>query len=104
MGNSLFRTILVLCEQRVSRANGSFFSAQYSRLMVRRGKNRAKMAVAHSMLIAIYCIIRDRVPFRDLGEDYYNRFFNTGSKINMYIRKLEKLGVSVNAEAATALA
>lgn len=102
-GNSLLRTTLVICAQGASRAKGSFFSAQYSRLMIRRGKNRAKMAVAHSLLIAIYYIIRDRVPFHDLGEDYYNRF-NTESKIKMYIRKLEDLGVSINVEAATALA
>ena len=102
-GNSLLRTTLVLCAQGASRAKGSFFSAQYSRLMIRRGKNRAKMAVAHSLLIAIYYIIRDHVPFHDLGEDYYNRF-NTESKIKMYIKKLEDLGVSVNVEAAPALA
>lgn len=102
-GNSLLRTTLVICAQGASRAKGSFFSAQYSRLMIRRGKNRAKMAVAHSLLIAIYYIIRDRVPFHDLGADYYDRF-NTESKIKMYIRKLEDLGVSINAEAATALA
>lgn len=102
-GNSLLRTTLVICAQGASRAKGSFFSAQYSRLMIRRGKNRAKMAVAHSLLIAIYYIIRDRVPFHDLGEDYYNRF-NTESKIKMYIRKLEDLGVSINVEAAPALA
>ena len=103
MGNSLLRTTLVLCAQGASRAKGSFFSAQYSRLMIRRGKNRAKMAVAHSLLIAIYYIIRDRVPFIDLGEDYYNRF-NKESKISMYIRKLENLGVSVSVEATPALA
>ena len=95
MGNALLRTTLVLCAQGASRAKGSFFAAQYSRLMIRRGKNRAKMAVAHSLLIAIYYIIRNRVPFKDLGEDYYNRF-NTESKINMYIKKLENLGVSVS--------
>ena len=95
MGNALLRATLVLCAQGASRAKGSFFAAQYSRLMIRRGKNRAKMAVAHSLLIAIYYIIRDRAPFKDLGEDYYNRF-NTESKINMYIKKLENLGVSVS--------
>ena len=102
-GNTLLRTALVICAQGASRAKGSFFAAQYSRLMIRRGKNRAKMAVAHSLLIAIYYIIRDRVPFHDLGEDYYNRF-NTENKIKMYIKKLEDLGVSVNVEAAPALA
>ena len=102
-GNTLLRTTLVICAQGASRAKGSFFAAQYSRLMIRRGKNRAKMAVAHSLLIAIYYIIRDRVPFHDLGKDYYNRF-NTENKIKMYIKKLEDLGVSVNVEAAPALA
>ena len=102
-GNSLLRTTLVLCAQGASRAKGSFFAAQYSRLMIRRGKNRAKMAVAHSLLIAIYYIIRDRVPFRDLGEDYYNRF-NTESKINMYIKKLASLGVDISADTKPALA
>ena len=102
-GNSLLRTTLVLCAQGASRAKGSFFAAQYSRLMIRRGKNRAKMAVAHSLLIAIYYIVRDHVPFKDLGEDYYNKF-NTESKINMYIKKLENLGVIVNIETAPALA
>ena len=102
-GNSLLRTTLVLCAQGASRAKGSFFAAQYSRLMIRRGKNRAKIAVAHSLLIAIYYIVRDHVPFKDLGEDYYNKF-NTESKINMYIKKLQNLGVTVNIEAAPALA
>lgn len=102
-GNTLLRATLVICAQGASRAKGSFFAAQYSRLMIRRGKNRAKMAVAHSLLIAIYYIMRDRVPFHDLGEDYYNRF-NTENKIKMYIKKLEDLGVSVNVEAAPALA
>ena len=102
-GNSLLRTTLVLCAQGASRAKGSFLAAQYSRLMIRRGKNRAKMAVAHSLLIAIYYIIRDRVPFRDLGEDYCNRF-NTESKINMYIKKLASLGVDISADTKPALA
>ena len=102
-GNSLLRTTLVLCAQGASRAKGSFFAAQYSRLMIRRGKNRAKMAVAHSLIIAIYYIVRDHVPFKDLGEDYYNKF-NTKSKIKMYIKKLENLGVTVNIETASALA
>ena len=103
MGNALLRTTLVLCAQGASRAKGSFFAAQYSRLMIRRGKNRAKMAVAHSLLIAIYYIIRNRVPFKDLGEDYYNRF-NTESKINMYIKKLASLGVDVSVDTKPALA
>ncbi len=62
------------------------------------------MAVAHSLFIAIYYIVRDHVPFKNLGEeDYYNKF-NTESKINMYTKKLQNLGMTVNIEAAPALA
>ena len=50
-----------------------------------RGKKRAYVAVAHSMLIAIYHIIKDGVVFKDLGSDYYNQF-NRERKINAYLK------------------
>ena len=71
----------------------SFFSAQYQRLVVKRGSNRATLAVAHSMLIAIYHVLRGE-KFRDLGDDYYTRF-NMEKKIDSYVKQLKKLGVNV---------
>ena len=38
---------------------------------MRRGKNRAVVAVAHSMVIAIYHMLKDGEVFKDLGVDYY---------------------------------
>ncbi len=55
-------------------AKDSFLAVQYARFMIRRGKSRSKMTAAYSQLITIYYIMRDRVSFRDIGEDYYNRF------------------------------
>ncbi len=49
------------------------------------------MAVAHSMLIAIYHILKDDVRYKDLGADYYNQF-NRERKINSYLKKLKALG------------
>ncbi len=86
-----------------SKSGGVLFATQYSRLMIRRGKNRAKMAVANSLFIAIHYIVRDHILFKDRGEGYYNKF-NTENKINIYIKKPEKLGVNVHIEAAPALA
>ena len=43
------------------------------------------------MLIAIYHILKDNVPFHDLGADYYNQF-NKDSKIRAYLKKLHALG------------
>ena len=43
------------------------------------------------MLIAIYHMLNDGLPFRDLGVDYYNQF-NKERKINAYLKKLKALG------------
>jgi len=69
----------------------TFFRAQYGRLVVTRGVNRAKVAVAHSMLIAIWHIIKYDTLFKDLGADYYNKF-NLEKKIAFHINKLKDLG------------
>lgn len=90
-GNPTLKTTMIQCAQAAKRKNGSYFKAQFDRLVVRCGKNRAKVAVAHSMLIAIYHMLKFNVPFHDLGEDYYNHF-NTEKKINHYLKKLQNLG------------
>lgn len=90
-GNVTLKTTLIQCAKTAKGTHGSFFKAQFDRLCVRRGKNRAVVAVAHSMLIAIYHMLKDDVPFNDLGEDYYNHF-NTEKKINYYLKKLISLG------------
>ena len=90
-GNTTLKTTMIQCAQTAKKSKGSYFKAQFDRLVVKRGKNRAKVAVAHSMLIAIYHMLKFDVPFRDLGEDYYNHF-NTEKKINHYLRKLQNLG------------
>lgn len=69
---------------------GSYFHAQYQRILVRRGKKKAIVAVAHSMLIAIYHVLSGQ-QFVDLGANYYNQF-GTEKKINSYLTKLKNLG------------
>lgn len=90
-GNPTLKTTLIQSAKTAKAKKGSFFKAQFDRLAVKRGKNRAVVAVAHSMLIAIYHMLAHNVPFRDLGEDYYNHF-NTEKKINHYLKKLQNLG------------
>jgi len=90
-GNKQLKSTLVQCAQIAKRVKRSFFSAQYQRLVVRRGKNRATVAVAHSMLIAIYHVLKTGEPFSDLGADYYLQF-NREQKINSYLKKLQSLG------------
>ena len=90
-GNSLLRTTLVTCAHSAVKNKSSYFYAQFMRISAHRGKKRAYVAVAHSMLIAIYHILNDGVVFKDLGADYYNQF-NKERKINAYLKKLKALG------------
>lgn len=90
-GNALLRSTLIVCAHAAVKVKSSYFYAQFQRISAHRGKKRAYVAVAHSMLIAIYHMLKDGVPFRDLGATYYNQF-NTERKINSYLKKLNALG------------
>jgi hypothetical protein len=48
-------------------------SRQFLRLRARRGPKRAMVAVAASILTAVYCVLRDQMPYRDLGASYFAR-------------------------------
>ena len=90
-GNKALKTILTQCAKSARTAKNSYFSAQYQRIAARRGKNRATLAVAHSILIAIYHILKNNAEFHDLGADYYDSF-NRDRKINSYLKRLKALG------------
>ena len=92
-GDKALKSILTQCAKAARNVKYSYFSAQYQRIAARRGKNRATVAVAHSMLIAIYHVLKNDVAFRDLGSDYYDNF-NREHKIKGYLKRLSALGWS----------
>ena len=73
-GNKLLRTTLINCAHSAVKVKNSYFAAQFARISVHRGKKRAYVAVAYSMLIAIYYVLNDNIGFKDLGAGYYNQF------------------------------
>lgn len=93
-GNKILKSTLVECAQSVVRRKDTFFYAQYQRIAMRRGKKRATLAVAHSILIAIYYMIKEDKEYQDLGADFYNKF-NKEKKANAYMKKLKELGYDV---------
>jgi transposase len=99
-GNKYLKSTLIQCAKSAKSNKDSFFSARYQRLVVRRGANRATVAIAHSIIIAIYNMLKKNVSFKDLGSDYYTKF-NTASKVRYYIGKLEELGMSIPVSLAT---
>jgi transposase len=96
-GNKTLKSILVQCAKSAVRSE-SFFAAQYEKIVVRRGRNRATVAAAHSKLIAIYHMRKSGLPFKDLGTDYYTQF-NKEKKIKSYLKKSQSLGWGLPATA-----
>lgn len=90
-GDFLLRTTLIACAHVAVKNKNSYFYTQYMRISAHRGSKRAYVAVAHSMLISIYHILKDGIVFKDLGANYYNQF-NKERKINSYLKKLKALG------------
>ena len=75
--------------------NDSYLSAQYHRLVPHMGKKKAAIAVAHSMLIVVYYILKKRSPYHDLGPDFFV-CRNQEAIQRRCIRQLKELGFDVS--------
>lgn len=98
-GNVHLSTALVQAAMCASRKQGSYFKERFWRLKARRGQKRAAMAVAHSILLAIYELLREPQDFRDLGADYLDRVSKRSTEKRL-VRRLQALGYKVTLEAA----
>jgi transposase len=71
-GNHALRVGLVQAAHAASRT-ATYLGAQYRRLVPRRGKKRALLAVAHSILVIAYRLMERGEDYQDLGADYFDR-------------------------------
>lgn len=90
-GNRWLKTVLTECGWGAGRARQTYFGALYARLSHRRGRKKAVLAVGHSILVAVYHMLRDGVLYRDLGPDHFDRLARE-RLTRHYIRRLEQLG------------
>lgn len=93
-GNQWLKTLLVQCAHAASRAKGTYLKAYYHRLAARRGKKRAAIAVAHKQLTMIYYELSNDVPYKELGENFFDRLNQRRLQKNL-VRRLEGLGFRV---------
>jgi hypothetical protein len=75
----------------------SYLGVQYHRLARRRGKKKAVVAVAHSLLVIAYHILKEGTTYRELGHDYFDRR-DTFRLQQRLIARLESLGLRVTVE------
>ena len=101
-GNRWLRNALLEAAWTVSHSRRqTFFTARHRRIAARRGNKRAAVASAHSLLVAIYHMLRDGTVFQDLGPMHFEKL-NREAVTRRSLRRLEQLGYRVTLEEATA--
>jgi transposase len=98
-GAPWLKTNLVQAAWGAVRTRNSYFRAQFVRLKSRRGSKKAIVAVAASMLTAAYYMLRDDVPYRDLGADHFDRR-DKAKLTRRLVRRLQDLGLHVEVRPA----
>ena len=93
-GNRWLRRTLNQSAWAASHTKNTYLSAQYRRLASRRGKKRAIVAVGHTILKIVYHMLKHKVSYHDLGNDYFDRLHSEGLK-RYLVKRLEKLGHKV---------
>ena len=72
-GNLWLKAALTEAAWAACRCKDGYLQAQYRRLAARRGRKRAVVAVAHSLVTSIYFMLLHDIPFADLGGDYFDQ-------------------------------
>jgi transposase len=94
-GNPYLRAALIEAANAAVRSKNTYLRAQYEQVKRRRGHKKAIVAVAHSILIASYHILKDDVPYQELGGDYFARRADPVRITKRLVAQLERLGHTV---------
>lgn len=74
-----------------SKTKNTFLSSKYKRLVGRRGKKRAIVAVGHAILTIAYHLIKEKKRFHELGATYIDEKKREG-QIKYFQKRLQELG------------
>ncbi len=99
-GSRWLREALVEAAQAAARTRATYLAAQYRRLAARRGANKAIVAVAHSILVIAYHLLKEERVYEDLGQTYFDHRDReqVGRRL---VNRLAALGYRVTVETAS---
>ena len=99
-GNPYLKGVLGEAATAAAKTN-TFLGERYRRIVKRRGKLKALVAVARSILIIVWHLLADPTArFHELGADYHMTRINKGRKIRHLVQQLEALGHTVTLQPA----
>lgn len=93
-GNPWLRSTLIEAARGAARSKDTFLAAQYRRLTPRLGAKRAAVAVAHSILVIAYHVLREGKPYEELGATFHDQR-SRPSVVRRLTKRLESLGFEV---------
>ena len=100
-GNRPLRAILTQLAHAAVRTKDTYLSALYQRLAVRRGKKRAIIAVAHSIMRSVFHMLSRNEVYRELGANYFDERRRQFT-VDRLTRGIEHLGYHVHLEPVAA--
>src|SRR3990172_12659424 len=92
-GNPWLRSALVEAAQTAGRTK-TYLAEQYQRIAGRRGKRRAAIAVAHSIIVIIYHLLAKGSTYEDLGYRYFDERDQQRTTRRL-VQRLSALGYTV---------
>jgi transposase len=101
-GNGWLKAALVQAAWAAGRTRRSYFSEQHRRIATRRGVKRPNIAVAHSLLVVCYHLIKEGQQYADLGADYFKKPVDPERQAQLLVNRLKKLGYAVTVKRSAA--
>lgn len=100
-GNKALKAALTQAAHTAGKSNHTYLAAQFRRLAARRGKKRAAIAVAHTILVIAYHLLARGSVYTELGGDYFDQR-NEQQVQRQLVNRLERLGYTVTLHPAVA--
>jgi transposase len=96
-GSAWLRCSLCQAAWAASHTKTTSLAARFRRLAARQGKKRAIVAIAHSLSVIVYHVLKTKQPYHDLGADYFDR--TRAAQLKRYFfKRLENLGLQVTVQ------
>ena len=100
-GNSYLKAALGIAANAAGNSKHTYLAAQYRKLMSRRGRSKARVAVAHTILTAAWNMLSTGECYTDPGENFYATL-NPNAAKNRALSQLKRLGYQVTLTQAAA--
>lgn len=93
-GSNYLKSTLIQTAWAASKTK-TYLGEKYRRLVMRKGKQKALVAISRKMLVMIYHMLKNQKPYHDLGVGYLDQF-NMEKKKNYHLKQLKRLGLEVS--------